>query len=366
MASVAIRGVEMHFGKVPALGGIDLALQDGEFCVLTGPHGAGKTALLRAIAGLERIDAGTIEIDGRLVDGAAPRDRNVAMVFQNDALLPALSVYDNIAFGLKTRRLPAAEIGSRVKRFVDLLGIEPLLAVGTRELAADARRVVAIGRALVRDAAVCLFDDPLVALDQELREPMRGKIKRLHREFPTTKIFATRDPVEAMTLGDRIVLIRAGRIEQEGAPLDLFERPATRFVAGFFGTPPMNFLPGSLARANSGDVVRLTGDGMSVPLPPGRLRPNIADGLSVVLGVRPEHMMRAVRVSPPDGMLRHDAEIELLQPIGPRTYATFMLAGVPVMAELQAHDASRPGDRVPIDINLKRASVFDAETGKAL
>jgi multiple sugar transport system ATP-binding protein len=184
--------------------------------------------------------------------------------------------------------------------------------------------------------------------------------------LPSTKIFATRDPTDATMLGDRVVLLRAGRIEQEGAPLTLFEKPATRFVAGFFGSPPMSFIPGTLARAESGDTVRINGNAPALPLPPHRVPRDASDGQSVIVGLRPEHMMRAVRASPGDGSLRHEAEIEILQPVGARTYATFRLGGVPVVAELQAFDASRPGERIPIDINLKRVMLFDALTDKAI
>jgi multiple sugar transport system ATP-binding protein len=365
MRSLTIRGVTKSYGKVPALNGIELSLQEGEFLVLVGPARAGKTTLVRAVAGLEAVDGGAIQIDGETVNGWAPRDRKVALVFQRDALFPSMSVYRNIAFGLNRRRAPRAEIEARVKRFADFVGIGGLLDTRADRLEPGRSQLVAIGRALVRDDALCLFDDPLAPLDLPLREAIRNEIKRLHAEFPATKMFATRDPLEAMTLGDRIAVMRAGRIEQEGTPLELFEKPVTRFVAGFFGSPPMNFLPGKLVRGEAGDSVRLSGN-LNVRLPPGRLPKDVSDGLSVVLGFRPEHMMRAIRASPADGSLRHDAEIELLQPVGSRAYATFRLGGVAVVAELQAHDVSRPGDRIPIDVNLKRAAIFDAETEKSL
>jgi multiple sugar transport system ATP-binding protein len=195
---------------------------------------------------------------------------------------------------------------------------------------------------------------------------MRADIVRLHREFPGTKVYVTSDPVEAMMLAERTVLMHNGFVEQEGTPIGLFEKPATLFVAGFFGTPKMNFLRGVLNRTGAMDAIRLDGSEIVVPLPPNRLARGIADGLPVILGVRPEHMMRAVRASPPDGMLRHDAEIEIVQLVGSRIYATFRLGSAPVVAELQVHDVSGPGDRVPIDISLKRAVIFDAITEKAL
>jgi multiple sugar transport system ATP-binding protein len=366
MASLAIKGVAKSFGRVSALNGIDLTVAEGEFCVIAGPSGSGKSTLLRAIAGLEQVDAGTIEIDGEVVNDWRPRERDVAMVFQGDALFPAKSVYKNIAFSLKARKMPRAEIEPRVRRVAELLGIADLLSRPTRQLSEAQRRRVTIGRAVARDAQLCLFDEPLANVEAELRDQMRDEIKLLHREFPTTKIYVTRDPVEAMTFAERTVLVREGRVEQEGTPLDLFERPLTRFVAGFFGWPKMNFLAGALSREAAGDVIRLEGGGTSIRLPPNRLPKDVADGLSVILGLRPEHMVRAVRASPPDGVFRHGAEIELVRPMGSRTYATFRMGDAPVVAELLAHDVSRPGERIPIDINLKRASIFDAATEKAL
>ncbi len=366
MAGLTVKGVTKLLGDAPVLNRIDLTIPEGEFCVIAGPSGAGKTALLRAIAGLDHVDAGTIEMDGEVVTERQPRQRDVAMVFQTDTLFPAMSVFDNIAFSLRARRTARREIEPRVRRVAEILGIAQLLDRPTRVLSKADRRRAAIARAVVRDAGLCLFDDPLADVEGDLRDQMRDEIKLLHREFPTTGIYATHDPMEAMTLADRTVLMREGRVEQEGAPLDLFERPLTRFVAGYFGWPKMNFLAGALGREDGGDVIRLAAGGASVRLPPNRLSKDLVDGLSVILGLRPEHMMRAVRASPPDGVYRHEAEIELLRPIGSRTYATFRMGGAPVVAELLAHDVSRPGDRVSIDLNLKRATIFDAMTEKAL
>lgn len=364
MAQLAISGLTKSFGQVPALRGIDLTVGDGEFCVFVGPSGCGKSTLLRTIAGLEHPDSGTIEIDGQRVNDLRPRDRNVAMVFQNYALYPYLNTFENIAFGLRARKTPRAEIEPRVRRAAEMLDISALLDRYPRQLSGGQRQRVAIGRAIVRNPQLFLFDEPLSNIDAQLRDEMRGEIKRLHRELATTMIYVTHDQIEAMTLADQIVLMRDGVIEQQGPPLTLFERPATRFVAGFLGSPQMNFLAGKLARGEK-DFVRLD-SGLEIPLPPKRVAFDAADGLPVILGLRPEHMMRAVRVSPPDGALRYDAEIELLQLTGSRTYANFKLGGAPVVAELQAHDVSRMGERIPIDINLKRAALFDAATEKAL
>ena len=265
--------------------GIDLEVPSGEFTVLVGPSGCGKSTLLRTIAGLEEASAGTIEIGGKDVTWARPRDRDIAMVFQNYALYPYLNVHENIAFGLRARKVASVEADKRVKRAAEMLGIAQLLQRFPRELSGGQRQRVAIGRAIVRDALLFLFDEPLSNLDAQLRDDMRVEIKRLHQELGRTMIYVTHDQIEAMTLADRIALLRDGRIEQLGAPLDLFERPATRFVAGFLGSPKMNFLPATI---ESGDVTLR--DGTKLPLPPGRKAPN---GQAVILGLRPQHIAKA-------------------------------------------------------------------------
>jgi multiple sugar transport system ATP-binding protein len=365
MANVKITGLHKRFGGVQAVRGIDLEIADGEFAVLVGPSGCGKSTLLRTIAGLEDIDEGEIEIGGEVVNDVRPRDRDVAMVFQDYALYPHMTAARNIGFGLKARKFPKAEIDIRVRRAAEMLGITSLLHRYPRQLSGGQRQRVAIGRAIVRNPQAFLFDEPLSNLDAQLRDEMRGEIKRLHHQLPTTMIYVTHDQIEAMTLADRIVLMRDGVIEQQGAPLDLFERPATRFVAGFLGSPKMSFLPGRLLRAASGDEVRLGETGPALPLPRGRKLNGAADGTPVLLGLRPEHMIRS-HGTPGEGIVRYDATIELIQPTGSRSYATFRLGDEPVMAELQAHDVSRPGEKIPIDINLMRASLFDAASEKAI
>ncbi len=365
MASVKIKGLHKHFGGVHAVRGIDLDIADGEFAVLVGPSGCGKSTLLRTIAGLEDIDEGDIEIGGEVVNEVRPRDRDVAMVFQDYALYPHMTARRNIGFGLKARKFPKGEIDKRVERAAQMLGITQLLGRYPRQLSGGQRQRVAIGRAIVRNPQLFLFDEPLSNLDAQLRDEMRGEIKRLHQDISTTMIYVTHDQIEAMTLADRIVLMRDGVIEQQGAPLDLFERPATRFVAGFLGSPQMCFLPGTLIRADSGDKVQLGEDGPLLPLPRSRKLNGAGTDTAVLLGLRPEHMIRS-QGHPSEGIYRYDATIELIQPTGSRSYATFRLGGEAVMAELQAHDVSRPGEKIPIDINLTRASLFDAASEKAI
>jgi multiple sugar transport system ATP-binding protein len=287
------------------------------------------------------------------------------MVFQNYALYPYMTVYDNIAFGLRARKTPKPEIETRVKRAADMLDITQLLDRLPRQLSGGQRQRVAIGRAIVRNARLFLFDEPLSNLDAQLRDEMRGEIKRLHQEIGTTMVYVTHDQIEAMTLADRIVLLRDGLIEQQGAPLELFERPASKFVAGFLGSPQMNFLSGRLALASGGTTVALS-DGTQLALPAGRKTNGVGDGAEVILGIRPEHMSRAAAVAPDPGVLRLPARIDLVQPTGSRTYATFQLGGRAVVAELQAHDVSRPGQEIQLDVNMNRAAVFDAATGRAI
>src|SRR4051812_37008775 len=265
MARVKISGLHKRFGAVPAVHGVDLDVADGEFTVLVGPSGCGKSTLLRTIAGLEEASEGTIEIAGEVVNDMRPRDRDIAMVFQDYALYPHMTVERNIGFGLKARKLPQAEIAQRVRRAADMLGITQFLPRYPRQLSGGQRQRVAIGRAIVRNPRLFLFDEPLSNLDAQLRDEMRTEIKRLHQEIATTMIYVTHDQIEAMTLADRIVLMREGRIEQQGAPLDLFERPASLFVAGFLGSPKMNFLRGRLARSGNAAAIDL---GESVPLLP--------------------------------------------------------------------------------------------------
>ncbi|HET7715830.1 MAG TPA: sn-glycerol-3-phosphate ABC transporter ATP-binding protein UgpC [Bauldia sp.] len=363
MADVKIRGLHKRYGAFEAVRGIDLEIPDGEFTVLVGPSGCGKSTLLRTIAGLEDVSEGEIEIGGEIVNDMRPRDRDVAMVFQDYALYPHMTVAKNIGFGLKARKLPPAEIEARVQTAAAMLGITGLLGRYPRQISGGQRQRVAIGRAIVRSPRIFLFDEPLSNLDAQLRDEMRGEIKRLHRDISTTMIYVTHDQIEAMTLADRIVLMRDGLIEQQGAPLDLFERPATTFVAGFLGSPKMTFLPGRLSRNGTAASILVDG-GLRLDLPAGRALGG-AEGRSVIVGVRPEHIYRAADAAGP-GEARLDAAIELLQPTGSRTYATFRIGGIPVTAELEAHDAGRPGDIVPLGINLNRVSLFDADTQRAI
>jgi multiple sugar transport system ATP-binding protein len=290
MAGLRIRGLKKSYGAYAAVRGIDLDIPDGEFAVLVGPSGCGKSTLLRTIAGLEEPGAGEIEIGGEVVNDLRPRDRDVAMVFQDYALYPHMTVAGNIGFGLTARKMPRAEVEARVGEAARMLGIAALLDRYPRQLSGGQRQRVAIGRAIVRDPKIFLFDEPLSNLDAQLRDEMRGEIKRLHQDIATTMVYVTHDQIEAMTLADRIVLMRDGLIEQQGAPLDLFERPASTFVAGFLGSPRMNFLPGRIT-GRDGDRALVDVAALGVSGLPVRLRaPGRAAGPEVLVGIRPEHL----------------------------------------------------------------------------
>ena len=366
MADLKITALHKYYGQVHAVRGVDLEIPAGEFTVLVGQSGCGKSTLLRTIAGLEDADRGTIEIGGEVVNHLPPRDRDIAMVFQNYALYPYMKVFDNIAFGLRSRRTPKTEIEPKVRRAAQMLGIDHLLDRFPRQLSGGQLQRVAIGRAIVRNARLFLFDEPLSNLDAQLRDEMRGEIKRLHQELDRTMIYVTHDQIEAMTMADRIVLLRDGQIEQAGAPLDLFERPATKYVAGFLGSPSMNFVNATLVAADGGLAVRL-GDGTLLALPAGR-QDRLAGKRDqpVILGLRPEHMSRALQGDARPGLARCNADIELLQPTGSRTYATFKLGGTEVIAELQAHDVTEINQRIELTANMNRAVIIDPVSEKVL
>ena len=353
MSDLNISNLHKHYGAFHAVKGINLEVPSGEFTVLVGPSGCGKSTLLRTIAGLEDASGGSIEIGGRDVTHARPRDRDIAMVFQNYALYPYLNVKDNVAFGLRARKFAESEVEKRVARAAEMLGIGHLLKRFPRELSGGQRQRVAIGRAIVRDAILYLFDEPLSNLDAQLRDDMRVEIKRLHKELGRTMIYVTHDQIEAMTLADRIVLLRDGVIEQLGTPLDLFERPATKFVAGFLGSPKMNFLPATL----TGSSVTLS-DGTVLDLPS---QPKSRDGQAVVLGIRPQHITVAGKTAA-KGHERLPVTIELVQPTGSRVQVTLPLGGTSIVAELDAHDVTRPGEKTHIDIDMTRAILIDPQT----
>src|SRR5215208_716476 len=363
MANVSISGLQKSYGGVDALRGIDLEIPDGEFTALVGPSGCGKSTLLRSIAGLEEITGGTIAIGGQVVNDMRPRDRDVAMVFQDYALYPHMTVFNNIGFALRARKLPATEIDSRVKIAARMLDIEQLLKRYPRQLSGGQRQRVAIGRAIVRNPRIFLFDEPLSNLDAQLRDEMRSEIKRLHQELGTTMIYVTHDQIEAMTLADRIVLLRDGLIEQAGTPLELYERPATHFVAGFLGSPRMNFIPAKLFGSRDKWQLRLPSE-LNLTVPRDLDLP--ANKRDILLGIRPQHISRGTGAAMRAGHARINVKVELVQPTGSRAYITFPIGAVPVVAELDPHDVHGPGEMIEVDLDMNRAVIIDPATHRVI
>jgi multiple sugar transport system ATP-binding protein len=351
MSDLKITNLHKRYGTVHAVKGIDLEVASGEFTVLVGPSGCGKSTLLRCIAGLEEVDDGSIAVGGKDVTWAKPRDRDIAMVFQSYALYPYMSVYENIAFGLRARKVAAMEIDRRVVQAAEMLDINTLLQRRPRELSGGQRQRVAIGRAIVRDARLFLFDEPLSNLDAQLRDEMRAEIKRLHQELKRTMIYVTHDQIEAMTLADRIVLLRDGKIEQQGKPLELFERPASTFVAAFLGSPEMNFVNAVVDRG-----VAVLAGGTTLPLPINGVR----DG-AVILGIRPQHIYRAGPVLT-SSRARMNATVDLIQVTGTRVIVTFSLGAKGLVADMEVGEPLSPGQAVAIEIEATRILLFDPHT----
>ncbi len=350
MATVTLDGVRKSFGPREVVHGVSCAVADRELVVVVGPSGCGKSTLLRMVAGLETVSAGTVAIDGRVVNGVEPKDRDIAMVFQNYALYPHMSVYDNMAYGLKMRRVERAEIRQRVDRAASILQLDGLLDRKPRQLSGGQRQRVAMGRAIVRDPKVFLFDEPLSNLDAQLRVQMRVEIKRLQQELGTTSLYVTHDQVEAMTLADRLIVMNGGNVDQIGPPLDLYERPATVFVAGFIGSPAMNLVAG---RLEPGGV--RTGGVVVAPNPlPGE------SGRPVTIGLRPEHLELAA-----DGAL--PLKTELLERLGADTIVHGRLADGPMLTARAAGTLALQLDQtVRLAIRPEHIHLFDAETGRRL
>ncbi|MBV9259888.1 MAG: sn-glycerol-3-phosphate ABC transporter ATP-binding protein UgpC [Pseudolabrys sp.] len=353
MASVAIRGARKSFGTTAVIHGVDVAIADGEFVVLVGPSGCGKSTLLRMIAGLENITGGEIKIGDRVVNHVPPKERDVAMVFQNYALYPHMTVAQNMAFSMKLRGAPQAEINERVKRASEILGLGPYLERFPRQLSGGQRQRVAMGRAIVRDPQVFLFDEPLSNLDAKLRVQMRTEIKELHQRLRTTTVYVTHDQIEAMTMADKIVVMHDGLVEQIGTPLELYDKPANQFVAGFIGSPAMNFLKGKV-KVN-GSATFEGPNGVKLPLSQA---PSSSDGRPAVYGIRPEHFTIA-----DDGA---EAEIVVVEPTGSETQVFAKLGGEEVVAVFRERHQFNPGDKIRLKPDQRVVHLFDEATGKRL
>src|SRR5437016_4515361 len=329
MAQVALRNIVKTFDKTPAVQGIDLDIADREFIVLVGPSGCGKSTTLRMIAGLEEATSGEIFIGDQLVNDVPPKDRDIAMVFQNYALYPHMTVFENMSFGLRLKKFPKPEIRERVQAAARILDITDLLDRRPKQLSGGQRQRVAMGRAIVRNPKVFLFDEPLSNLDAKLRVQMRTEIKRVHQKVKTTTVYVTHDQVEAMTLADRVVVMNGGRIEQIGRPHDLYHRPKTHFVAGFIGSPAMNFLPARLQANGEALMLRLSPE-LAFPVPPAhaaRYRPSV--GKDLTFGIRPEHLTEA-KTNGSKNLATFDAGVEVVEPMGHETMVFVTINGVEV------------------------------------
>jgi multiple sugar transport system ATP-binding protein len=352
MASVDIGKVDKFFGSTQVLYGVEIEIVDGEFVVLVGPSGCGKSTLLRMIAGLEEISNGEISIGGRVVNNVPPKDRDIAMVFQNYALYPHMTVYDNMAFSLKLAKAPKTVIQERVNRAAEILGLQEFLARYPRQLSGGQRQRVAMGRAIVRDPQVFLFDEPLSNLDAKLRVQMRTEIKELHQRLKTTSVYVTHDQIEAMTMADRIVVMHDGVVEQVGEPLHLYDHPANLFVAGFIGSPAMNFINATIKR-NGGAPSAIAPDGTVLPL---SAQAGGRDGQKVVYGIRPEHLDLTDGAGLP-------SEVVVVEPTGAEILVFTHMAGQEVAVVFKERHKFRPGDKIGLMPHPGTIHLFDKETG---
>ena len=349
MASVSFRRVGKNFGKVQVLKGVGFDIADGEFVVLVGPSGCGKSTLLRVLAGLEDADSGEVLIDGATVVHRDPKDRDISMVFQSYALYPHMTVRRNMGFALKLRKTPEVDIDRQVQRAAEILNLGALLDRLPRELSGGQRQRVAMGRAIVRDPKVFLFDEPLSNLDAKLRVAMRAEIKALHHRLKTTTVYVTHDQIEAMTMADRIVVMRDGLIEQIGTPLELFDRPCNLFVAQFIGSPSMNVFAGTLARTPEGDFVEAGGNRW----PLGRAS-EVPDGTKVLYGIRPTDMLPG---------RSHDSvqgTVVVVEPTGAETEIVFEAGGQTMTLVQQGRTTLAPGDRIDLQVDASKAHLFDS------
>jgi multiple sugar transport system ATP-binding protein len=349
MATVEIIDVAKSFGNTRVIRGVNIDIRDGEFVVLVGPSGCGKSTLLRMVAGLEEIDGGEIRIGGRRVNGLPPKDRDIAMVFQNYALYPHLTVAENLAFSLKLRKAPQKEIEERVSRAAKILGLDPLLTRQPKQLSGGQRQRVAMGRAIVRDPQLFLFDEPLSNLDAKLRVAMRAEIRELHQRLKATTMYVTHDQIEAMTMADKIVAMHDGVVEQIGTPLDLYDRPRNVFVASFIGSPAMNLIA---VKPNGTGVSDAAGNHWSVsPIPGG-------SGDAFTLGVRPEHLRLDST-----GL---EARVLVVEPTGSETHLVADLGGSKVTCVLRERISVRPGDHIRLSVDSAHLHLFHADSGERI
>lgn len=364
MAAVNLKKVIKRYGKTEVVHGVDLDIKDGEFIVFVGPSGCGKSTLLRMIAGLEEISDGEVNISGRSVNDVAPKDRDVAMVFQNYALYPHMTVFDNMSFGLRLAKKPKAEIEKRVTEAAKILDIDKYLQRKPSELSGGQRQRVAMGRAIVRNPSIFLFDEPLSNLDAKLRTQMRIEIKQLHRRIKSTIIYVTHDQVEAMTLGDRIVVLKDGYIEQVGEPIELFQNPTNTFVAGFIGNPPMNLVETEIDKTNGAPCFKFN-SGLKIPIPE---KPDVSlsNGQKVLMGLRTEDLVPSEANAGVPSEWKKEGLVEVIEPLGSSTYMHVDIDGVKVMAQCEGRRRVKVGDKIELAMNLEHLHIFDNASRKSI
>jgi len=365
VARVQLERVTKKFGAVTAVNDVSLEIPDKQFTVLVGPSGCGKTTALRLIAGLEEASAGDIFIGDRRVNDVPPKDRDIAMVFQNYALYPHMTVYDNMAFGLKLRKYPKAEIDRRVKHTAGMLDIEGLLDRKPKQLSGGQRQRVALGRAIVREPQVFLMDEPLSNLDAKLRVQTRAEIKKLHARLQTTTVYVTHDQTEAMTMGDRIVVMRDGLVQQVDSPLNLYERPANQFVAGFIGSPAMNFIAARVTQNGGG--YRLSADGFQVEVPRNLTEAvRKSAGREVVFGIRPEDIADRSLVSDANPAWTIRVGVDVHEPLGSDVILYLTVGPHSIVARVDAHSVAKMGQQIEVVFNMQKMHLFDPQTQEAL
>ncbi len=364
MANVSLRNVVKRFGKLEVVHSVDLDIEDNEFIVLVGPSGCGKSTILRMIAGLEKITSGDIYIGGRLINDVAPKDRGIAMVFQNYALYPHMNVFSNMSFGLKLNKTPKEEIEERVAEVAKILEISELLSRKPHQLSGGQRQRVAMGRAMVRKPSIFLFDEPLSNLDAKLRTQMRTEIKLLHQKVHATIIYVTHDQVEAMTLADRIVVMRDGYIEQVGEPIEVFQQPANTFVAGFIGSPPMNLVPARILREETGFMIDFDGK-LKLPVP-HKEGAHLSDGMDITMGIRTEDFKIDNGQNGFPEEWKIEGLVEVVEPLGGETNMHMNFNGVRLTAKSEGRRIIRVGEKLKLAINLDHLHIFSAETTRAV
>ncbi|MBB3945376.1 multiple sugar transport system ATP-binding protein [Rhizobium skierniewicense] len=360
MANLAINHVTKSFGSLEVLKDINISIEDGEFLVLVGPSGCGKSTLLAIIAGLDSHTSGTITIDGKSVEGLEPKERDIAMVFQSYALYPAMTVEQNIGFSLEMSKMPKPERTERVNKVAELLQITHLLKRKPGQLSGGQRQRVAMGRALVREPKIFLFDEPLSNLDAQLRVEMRTEIKKLHQRLGSTIVYVTHDQIEAMTMASRIAVMKDGILQQFGTPEEIYDRPANVFVATFMGSPAMNLLPATVVEGEGGLQLRLEGTGVTLPVPV----PALSTGQQVLLGLRPEWLSLVTDAG--NTLARIDMEVDVIEPTGPDVFVALRAGEQEIMARLPTGTPVRTGQKAAFSIDLSKAVLFDAESGLAL